>query len=410
MRRVRLDVVRSAFWLPSALAVPFAVALAFALTEIDSDTRFELGLFGISDDASARAVLQTIATATVSVAGLSFSVTLVALSLAAQQLSPNVLRTFRSDRIAQLTLAGFLGTFAYALVVLARLGEVSGPRVPELAVALGIVFALIAFGGFVVFIGDIIVSLQAATVIRRIAVDAHGAIAGRHPRGIGAEPQDSDATRREVTRRRSSPGRDLRTARAGFLTHVEADLVARTAEADALVVQRARVGDFLLTGELLAEVHGGDRDDGLLDDLREAFALSDERTVAADVAYAVRQLADVALRALSSGVNDPTTAENAMGSLSDTLIRIARDRPVGGVRVDADGMPRLLADPASFDELLRLGFEQVITASEGQPVFRRRLVVLLREAERAAAAAGMPCDVAARWRRGLSEEPAAGSR
>ncbi len=389
--RIRREALRSSFWLPSAVAVPVAIGLAFLLTQVERGTKLELGLFGLADQASARAVLQTIATATVSVAGLSFSVTLVALTLAAQQLSPRVLRTFRSDRIAQGTLAGFLATFAYALVVLARLGQVSGSRVPELSVGLAIVFALAAFGGFVAFIGDIVVALQASTVIRRIAADAHQSIAGRHPRHVGAAPDDAAAAQRRARDRLASGRRwDLCTERAGYLTHVETELVEQAARADGLVVQQAAVGDFLVTGQRVAEVVGCGGDAPPLDALRAAFKLGDERTLAADVAFPVRQLADIALRALSPGINDPTTAENAMGSLADTLVRVAADEPVGAVRVDGEGEPRLCACPTSLDELVHLGFEQVRHAARDQPVMVARLAELAEQVARAAQSAGTP--------------------
>ncbi len=394
--RVRREALRSSFWLASAIVVPLAIVLAFGLTALERGTKLDLGLFGLSDQASARAVLQTIATATVSVAGLSFSVTLVALTLAAQQLSPRVLRTFRSDRIAQVTLAGFLGTFAYSLVVLARLGQITGPRVPELSVGLAIVFALAAFGGFVAFIGDIVKAVQASTVIRRIAADAHQAIDGRHPRTVGAPPDDPGKAERQV-RERIAAGRrwELRTRRAGYLTHVDASLVERAAQAGVLVVQRVAVGDLLVTGQLLAEVIGEGDDTPPLNELCATFRLGQERTLAADVAFPVRQLADIALRALSPGVNDPTTAENAMGSLADTVVRVAGDEPVSAVRVDAGQTPRLHARPTSLDELVHLGFEQVRHAAP-DPLMAAQLISLLEEIARASRDAGSPSEEAAR--------------
>lgn len=403
--RSRLEAVRSAFWLPSALAVPVAIGLAFVLTEIDSHTKIELGLFGLSDAASARAVLQTIATATVSVAGLSFSVTLVALTLAAQQLSPRVLRTFRSDRIAQGTLAGFLGTFAYSLVVLARLGQVSGPRIPELSVGLAIVFALAAFGAFVAFIGDIVVALQASTVIQRTAVGGRRTAAGRHPRDVGAAPDDLAAAERRVRERIASGHRwDLRTDRAGYLTEVGGVLIERAAGLDVLVDERVSVGDFLVSGQRVAEVWSDGDEEPDLDALRDAYRLGEERTLAADVAFPVRQLADIALKGLSPGINDPTTAENAMGSLADLLVGLAGDEPVSTIRVDGAGEPRVCAESASLDDLVFLGFEQVRQAAEDQPVVLARLGVLLDEIARAARAAGVPSAEAARQRALLTTE------
>lgn len=376
----RAEALRGAFWVPSAAAVVLAVLGGFAITAIERHVQIDLNLFGISDRASARAVLETIATATVSVAGLSFSVTLVALTLAAEQLSPRVLRTFRSDRVAQATLASFLGTFAYALIVLARLGEVDEARVPVLAITIAIALALTSFGLFVAFIGDIVVALQASTVIERIRQDATRAIAGRTPRHLGQEPDDAAQARRVVDHRiDAEPARALRAADAGYLTHLDPQIISIAADHDALVVQRAAVGDYVVTGQRLADVWPADLDDSTCDELRSAFKVAPERTVAADVRFPVRQLADIALRALSPGVNDPTTAENAMSALTDVLVQLARDEHVEVLRTDNDGRPRLLAIASTLDDLVVLGFEQVRLAASEDPLIARHLRHLLTE-------------------------------
>ncbi len=372
----RLEAVKDSFWLPSAMTVTGSVAAAFALTSVQPLAAIHLGVFGLSDEASARAVLQTIATATVSVAGLSFSVTLVALTLAAQQLSPRVLRTFRADRVAQVTLASFLGAFAYSLTVLARLGSVSGPQVPEFAVTVAMVFALGSFAMFVAFIGDIVVALQASTVIRRIADDAQGAIRGRNPRGIGSAGDDQALAPTLGAIMSRGDGVPIRARSHGYLTHLDRQIVSLAAEHDCFVCQCAPVGDYVVHGQVLAEVWPAGTARPPLEEFGECFRLAAERTFAADPAFAVRQLADVALRALSPGVNDPTTAENAMSALTDVLIRFAADDPVTALRVDERGSPRLLALVPSFDDLFRVGFEEVEAAAKGQVAIERRLAAL----------------------------------
>lgn len=381
----RSEAIRGAFWFPSALAVPLAILAGFGLTELERRVHVDLGLFGIADQASARAVLQTIATATVSVAGLSFSVTLVALTLAAQQLSPRVLRTFRSDRIAQWTLASFLGTFAYALIVLARLGEVDDVRVPVLAVTTAILLALVSFGQFVAFIGDIVTALQASTIIDRISRDAATAITGRHPRHIGDAPKDAvEAERLADQRTLAHPSAALVSSGAGYLTHIDPRIVQLAAEHDVFLSQRVVVGDYVLTGERLADLHAPQvLDAAARDALASCFKLAPERTVAADVRFPIRQLADVALRALSPGVNDPTTAENAMSALADVLVQFTRDDDVETLRVCGAGQPRLRAISSTLDDLVILGFEQVRIAAAGDPLIERHLRHLLTELQAA---------------------------
>ncbi len=144
------------------------IVVGYLLVELDYSMELAPGVFNFVDLQSARAVLQTIATVTVSVIGLSFSVILVALQLASQQLSPRVLRTFQRDRLAQSVLAVFIGTFMYCLIVLAKLRE---DAVPALSVSIGVLSAIVAFMLFVAFIHHIVVSLKPSTLIKRIGAD-----------------------------------------------------------------------------------------------------------------------------------------------------------------------------------------------------------------------------------------------
>lgn len=391
--RLRWEALRRAFWLPAAVGLVAGAALAWALRALDSLVDLGLGLFPFEDLSSARAVLSAIATVTVSVVALSFSVTLVALQLASSQLSPRVLTTFREDRIAQLTLAAFLAVFAYALVLLGRL-TADDAQVPQLSLAIAMLGVLAAFGLFVAFVARFVAGLQASEIIRRIASDGHRAVSSAHPRGIGRPANDELAARAELERRRSTGTRvPLRAGSPGFLLELDAHRLLRAARRhDALVVQRAHIGDLLVSGQLVADAHlAGDPAAGAVEDLEAAFRYGTERTMAADVAFPLRALADVALRALSPALNDPTTAENALGALVDTLVRFVLSPRPQALRVDRDGAPRLLAHAPDLDDLVALGFEQVrLMVVDEHPVLAARLVTWLRELDRIAEAACAP--------------------
>lgn len=382
-QRPLLEMLRRSFWFLPALALVGGAILGYALPVLDEALQADVFLVELDRSDSARGLLETIATVTVSVAGIAFSITVVALQLASQQLGPRVLRTFQDNRLSQATLAVFLGTFAYCIVVLTSLGARGPGGVPQLSVTVAIVAAAVAFGLFVAFIHDIVESLQASTLIRRIALDGHAAIGERFPEDIGAEPANPSAARREVDARcAAAAGLPVRAPRAGYLRRLDGEaLLSAAARHEALVVQRARLGDFVLTDGVLAEVWlDGDDEDAAVD-ISAAFQLGDERTVVQDAAFPVRQLADVALRALSPSLNDPTTAENAMGSLADTLVRFARAGSPSPLRVDGDGCARLLALPPDLDDLVRLGFDQVRVAAAGMPTMAVRLLALLAELE-----------------------------
>lgn len=402
--RALADALRRSFWFLPGTGMILGLALGFALPAIDQSVSVDFGLFSFDDADSARSLLETVATVMISVAAVGFSVSMVAFTLASQQLGPRVLRTFQRDRLSQSLLAVFLGTFAYCLIVLSTL-ELGDRR--ELSLALAIVAAIGAFGVFVAFIHHAVISLQPSTLIRRMAVDGQTAIARRYPAEIGHDPRaPEEAERRAHARTAGGSPIEIRAQRAGFLTELYGEgLMAPLQRADALVVQRARLGDFTVTGGLMAELwvaHDADREQ-VTDKVTEAFRLADERTVVHDVSFPVRQLADVALRGLSPSLNDPTTAENAMNSLTDTLVRFAAEPPAPAVRVDGQGEPRVVALPPQLDDLVRLGFEQVRVQAATYPVVTARLLVLLSEVERAAVEHGVPCTEVTRQARLLRE-------
>ncbi len=145
------------------------------------------------------------------------------------------------------------------------------------------------------------------------------------------------------------------------------------------VEQRRAVGTFVLTGGVLAVIYCDEDRDIDARSVSDAFLLEEERVVDGDMAFPVRQLADIALKGLSPSVNDPTTAENAMDSLTDTLVRFAQRATVDPLRVDGDGVARLRAIAPTLDTLVLLGFDQVRRDAAHRPSFAVRLLELLAD-------------------------------
>jgi uncharacterized membrane protein len=403
--RHRLDELRHSFWLLPGIGIAAGLVLGFGLVELDYALDLDPGVFTFVDVESSRAVLQTIATVTVSVAGLAFSVTLVALQLASQQLSPRVLRTFQGDRIAQSVLAAFVGTFVYALIVLAKLTE---QGVPALALTVAILGAVAAFGLFVAFIHRIVVSLKASTVIARIARDGRAAIDERWPAGAG-RPVSGDRPPQPTG---GDEGAPVRAPAAGFVAAIDGPaLVALAEREDLLVRQRAPIGHFVVTGDVLATVHGpGPPSEEVAGGLRAAFTLKEERSVTGDVGFPVRQLADIALRALSPSLNDPTTAVNAIATIADLIIHVARSEAPEPVRAGGDGRPRLVALVPGPDELVRLGFDQVRLAATEHPAVAHAVIERLTSVDRAAREQGHEVSEPRRQARLLADVAARAAR
>lgn len=408
-----LDALRRSFGFLAGSAMVAGLVVGFALPSLDAELDLDLPVFDFAGQPAARSLLQTVATATVSVAGLSFSVTVVAFTLASSQLSPRVLRTFSADRLSQATLASFLGTFVYCLAVLVRLGSGDNDAsVPNLSVTLAIVLAFVSFVMFAAFIAHIVHMLQPSSIIEGIRHTGRAAIESRYPGEVGRAPDDGAEAERELLRLRAARAPvPVLAEREGYLALVRArQLLSAAVESDGLVVQRARIGDYVTPGMLLAEVwckrdQNGER---LARATQDAFVLESQRTPLQDVAFPVRQLADIALKGLSPGINDPTTAENAMDALSSLLIRFAAAEHPSGLRADDAGAVRFVALTADLDALVRLGFEQVRVYAAADPVFARRLLTLLKRIEDAARRNAVRCSEPA-WQAALIAEGPTGA-
>ncbi len=388
------DAARATFGFPAGIAMGFGLILGLGLPELDDWLDVSLPLFVFSTQDAARGMLETIATAAMAVAGISISVTIVAFTLSANQLSPRVLRSFRRDLICQLTLAAFLGTFIYCLAALVRLGSLGPDRVPNVSIAVAVLLALLAFGLFATFIGHIANMLQPSTIIASIAADAEPELDRPYPAGIGVEAEDAAAAS-SLAERTVSTGVYLpvRSEGDGFLTVVGGDpIVAIAAERDLLVRQRTPVGAYVLPGEVVAEawIRPGAETEGLTDLLASHFELGRQRTLPQDPGFPIRQLADVALKGLSPGINDPTTASNAIEAMTAALVRFARSPRPSAIRLDDDGVPRFAAEVADLDGLVELGFDQVCVFAESDPTVVARLRDLLSRLRAVAIEQGQP--------------------
>ena len=386
--RTLFDHFRASFGSLTALAMGLGLLLGLGLPEIDKSIEADLPLLDFSTREAARSMLETMATATVSVAGIAFSVTIVAFTLSTNQLSPRVLRSFRRDLISQLTLAGFLGTFVYCLAVLARLGSLRGEELPSISIAVAVLLTLAALALFAVFIGHIANMLQPSSVIASISADSRSELTHPFPSGVSAEPTDPGAALAAAERRMAATaGHRVECDHEGFLTGVRAaEIVTAAEQAGALVRQRCRIGAYVLPGETIAEVWCADEEQArdLGAHVAGLIETGRQRTLPQDPGFPVRQLADVALKGLSPGINDPTTALTAMEAMSAGLIRFAGGERPSPVRLGDDGEPRFVAEVPSLGDLVELGFEQVLVFGRKDPLVLRRLEGLLEAISAAA--------------------------
>jgi uncharacterized membrane protein len=395
------------FWVLPATTILAAVVFGLAVPRIDQAITLPGWLAGGGEIETARTVLTVVVTLGVSVAGVSFSVIVVALVLASQQLSPRVLSGFQREPINQAVLALLLGTSTYALFVLGSIDEGAPDPVPETAVAIAMWLATASLGLFVVFLHHAVRSLNASAVIRRIAAAGHEAVRAPYPSNVGRGAHGyTDVLRACRQRQAESSALEVRSSRAGYVVSIDGDRLIDWAQAhDVMVEQRKPVGAFALTGSVLATVHS-DRADLDVDEIEPAFVLQEERVVDGDIGFPIRQLTDIALKGLSPGINDPATAENAMDSVADTLVLFARRPALDRIRVDDSGVPRLVAIVPTLDDLIRLGFDEVRRDAAGRPSFAVRLLELLCEL-REAVPDSQPCAEISRQAELIAEQASA---
>jgi uncharacterized membrane protein len=363
--------LRSSLWFVPALFGIGAVLLAFVLVRVDRgiDNATIVGFGGGPE--SARSVLSTVAASTITFAGLVFSITVLALQLASGQFSPRVLRTFLRDRSSKVTLGITIGTFTYSLLVLQSVrseGSPNGVFVPSLAVSASLLFAIVAVASFIQYIHHISQSIQASRILDAVAGETFDAIARLDDREPGA-PAPAGLT---------WPG-EVTAARDGVVVGIdERELVelARSNGCEFTVVPS--VGDPIIDGMPLLRSSVGLEDEPI-ERARKAIDIAPERTMQQDVAFGLRQLVDIAERALSPGVNDPTTAVQGIDKIHAVLRRLA-PVPLGPRWVaDDEGRPRLEVGEPSWEDLVSLGVDEIRRAGAGSLQVSRRLRATLAD-------------------------------
>ena len=392
-----LNRLRATYWFLPAVVTSTAVVLAMILVEVDrqySDATAWLGwAYGGGAD-GARSLLSAVAGSTMTVVSVTFSVIVVALTVASQHFGPRVLNSFMRDNAAQLVLGAFTGTFAYCLMVLRTVqGEGDGYSsfVPHVAVTAGLLLALFSVGVLIYYVHHIATSLQVSEITAGVAHDLEHAIDRLYPAPLGT-PVHPAADVPEVP----AGAVALHAPHSGYVQEIDSEAVlALAGEQGAVIWLTARPGDFVIEGGAVAAAYPPPADTSAFERrLAAAFIVDTDRSSRQDAAFAVQQLVEVALRALSPGVNEPFTAITCIDRLGQGLSKLAARAVPSAVRADESGAVRVVARPRTFPELLEEAFEPVARFAGGNPAIYARLLTTLerlaafarREQDRAAIA------------------------
>ena len=340
--------LRTSVWFIPLVFCLACLALAVVLhwLERDLDLLFpQLNMFAMSVN-SARNVLGVIAGSVLSVGGVVFSVTMVALTLTSGQYGPKILRQFLSDANSKVSLGMFLGTSLYCLVIMASYGDTDRPSITVIAALLLVVIAL---AGFIRFIHGTATDLQADQIIERIGSELSQSL-----RELSSS--ESLRGRSQDTLRWRRRARGLRpvliaASSGGYVQTIDyAAVVQWCTERNCVAQLRVRAGDFLLHGTCLIKLYGcqGELDDSDLDPLRAHIRTGPMRTPVQDPEYPITQLNQLAARALSPGINDPGTAITCIDWYSMALARIVDRELPGKVFLDEEEGAVLLVRFSDF--------------------------------------------------------------
>ncbi|MFH8973550.1 DUF2254 domain-containing protein [Streptomyces sp. NPDC017890] len=367
--------LRDTFWFAPTAAMVGVFVVWMVAQELDAalvrslrdegDYEALAELLRFADDA--KAVVSAVGSAMMTFIGVVFSISLVAVQMASGQFTPRVVRLFVRSRITKATFAVFLATFALTLLVLTSYDSNPDPRaatsVPLVQSVLTLVMVALSLLLFVMYVNTTLRLMRISHVIARIAAESFRVAALMPaPAGGGEMPGLGPVTAWVA-----------HAGRAGVLRDVHIARLVRVARRHGVVLRLVpRIGDFLVPGTPVLAVHGGAAPPRRA--LRYALSVGVERTFHQDLAFGLRQLSDIGLRALSPAVNDPTTAVQALDRVVQILAALSR-RPLDAVaHRDRRGTVRLVRPVPGWTELVDLGFAEVRVCAVGSPQVTRRLL------------------------------------
>ena len=377
VRAVYERLTHSLFALPALFVLAAAVS-AELLIWIDRWTDAPDVLESTVDNA--RALLATIAGGTITVAAVVFSLTLVAVQLSSSQYSPRTLDTFLGDRFQQVVFGLVLGTFTYSLLVLRvveapRDGE---PFVPGLSVAFATVLGIASLFAVIASINHTAKSLRVASLTSRITAQTIEIIRRRFGEEVApAQLQSAGTIPREIDDPLPDHAVVFGSPARGWVQQISGRALLDAVPAGSTVHVVAMVGDYLQRGQPVAYVAPPPSDlDDLLDELEGAMVVGPHRTLQEDVAFGIRLLVDIAVRALSPGVNDPHTAEEVLPRIGAILTELAV-RDISSPRVTDGASALVRRRELSHRDYIALGIEPVRRHARSDPQVTAAVLVTL---------------------------------
>ena len=354
------------FWFLPSVMVLIAILASQATTNFDqtnipSSSPVLSWLYSGSPD-GARSVLSTISGSMISVAGVTFSITMVTLSLASSQLGPRLLSNFMRDRGNQIVLGTFISNFIYCLLVLRSVrssDEIS--FVPHLSLSIAIVMAIISLGVLIYFFHHVSTMIQAQNLIANIGKELQSSV----DRLLSPQTKNS-RYERELRESDDIPsefeGKQLyiTSPESGYLQAIDYETLLEITENNDLILKLLyRPGDFIAKGSDIIAIYPDKGLEDIENKVHDALVFGTSRLRIQDIEFSIDQLVEIAVRALSPGINDPFTAIACLDQLGTTLSYIAENRIPSGYYYDSKGNLRIISNAVTFDGIIDAAFNQI---------------------------------------------------
>jgi uncharacterized membrane protein len=316
----------------------------------------------------ARQILIAIAAAVITVASMVFSITILVLQLASQQFGPRMLRNFIRDIGTQASLGAFVATFVYSVLALQAVRDPPQSFVPHLSTSVAVALVLLDLGVLIYFIDHVASSIQLTSVVSGIAQDFRTTLAQLQADEWQLVQRGADEDDFDALTHTADHGDAIAAQESGFLQAVGYErLVAIATQSDAVIRLLHRPGNFVVAGQPLARVTPPGAVGPVSRALVRTHLVGPNRTLTQDPGFAIDQLVEVALRALSPAVNDTFTALNCIDWLGDCLCHAYGQRLPSGIYCDQNGNVRVIEPVISHERLLKGATDKIRQAGRGMP-------------------------------------------
>jgi len=358
--------IRGDYWVVPALMIIGSIILSIVTYHIDRTIQIDLlqsiSWLGVNDPEAARSYLSVISGSMISTTGVTFSITIAALVQASSQLGPRLLSNFLRDRGNQIVLGTLLATFTFCIFILKSISNTAEfVFIPHLSIAIATIFTILSIGALVFFFHHVSTSLQANYVISQVGAELQQAIRKIYPEKMEYPQEYNLINPEDIPKIIPEESYRIKSTEGGYLQAIDSKTLIEIAEEnDCIMITELRPGEYTSEENTLVSIYPmSDKIEELKDKINNAFILGEERLRLQDIKYSIEQLVEIAIRALSAGINDPYTAIACIDQLTSGTIELFKRSITEGYYYDSGGKLRLVTKSLTFTDLIEIMYTEI---------------------------------------------------